>query len=188
VRYTGQTHYELEVCGLKRNLPVIQVKPDLWIASFVMLGDTQLVNVCAGALAAELAGYDFDFLVGPEAKAVPLLHALSTILGRRRYIVCRKSVKSYMQHPLVVRAESITTQGAQTLVLDGVDAARIKGKRVVVVDDVVSTGGSMEAVEMLMEKAGAQIVCKAAVLKEGSGYAGDLIYLQDLPVFRGWER
>lgn len=182
--YIGQTHYQLEVCGLKRNLPVIQVGDDLWIASFVMLGDTQLVNVCAGALASKLAGYDFDFLVGPEAKAVPLLHALSTVLGHRQYIVCRKSVKSYMQDPLVAEVESITTQGVQKLVLDGIDAARISGKRVAVVDDVVSTGGSIEAVEALMSKAGAEIVCKAAVLKEGSGYTGDLIYLQELPVFR----
>ena len=143
MKYTGQTYYELEVCGLKRRLPLIQVKPDLWIASFVMLGDTQLVNVCAGALAARLAGYDFDFLVGPEAKAVPLLHALSAILGHRQYIVCRKSVKSYMQDPLIVETQSITTEGVQTLVLDGVDAARLRGKRVAVVDDVVSTGGSI---------------------------------------------
>ena len=182
MKYTGQTYYELEVCGLK-GLPLIQVKPDLWIASFVMLGDTQLVNVCAGALAARLAGYDFDFLVGPEAKAVPLLHALSAILGHRQYIVCRKSVKSYMQDPLIVETQSITTEGVQTLVLDGVDAARLRGKRVAVVDDVVSTGGSMEAVDTLMEKVGARVVCRAAVLKEGSDYTGDLIYLQYLPVF-----
>lgn len=183
MRYRGETTYELTVCGLKRTLPVIQVGPDLWIASFVMLGDTQLVNVCAGALASRLATYDFDMLVGPEAKAVPLLQSLSTLLGQDRYVVCRKSVKSYMRDPVVVEVQSITTKGVQTLVLDGPDAERIRGKRVVIVDDVVSTGGSMRAVENLMEKVGAKIVCRAAVLKEGSGFSGDLIYLEDLPIF-----
>lgn len=162
---------------------MIQVAPDLWIASFVMLGDTQLVNVCAGALAGEIARYDFDVIVGPEAKAVPLLQALSTLLGHQRYVVCRKSVKAYMHDPIKVEVQAITTPGAQTLVLDGIDAARIRGKRVAVVDDVVSTGGSMMSVEGLMKKAGATIACKAAVLKEGTSYSGDLIHLHDLPVF-----
>ena len=182
MKCTGQTTYELEICGLKRTLPVIQVAPDLWIASFVILGDTQLVNACAGALASRLSSYDFDVIVGPEAKAVPLLQALSTLLGHQRYVVCRKSVKAYMQNPVRVEVESITTKGTQALVLDGIDADRIKGKRVAVVDDVVSTGGSMVSVEALMNKAGATIACRAAILKEGSSYSGDLIYLQDLPV------
>ena len=120
--------------------------------------------------------------MGPEAKAVPLLQALSTLLGHQRYVVCRKSVKAYMQNPVRVEVESITTKGTQALVLDGIDADRIKGKRVAVVDDVVSTGGSMVSVEALMNKAGATIACRAAILKEGSSYSGDLIYLQDLPV------
>lgn len=183
MKYTGQTTYELTVCGLKRELPVIQVAPNLWIASFVMLGDTQLVNVCAGALAAKLAGYDFDYIVGPEAKAVPLLQAVSTLLGYKRYIVCRKSVKAYMRNPVVVEVQSITTKGKQTLVVDGVDAERLKGARVAIVDDVVSTGGSVASLEELLRKAGATIVCRAAVLKEGDFYTGDLIYLEDLPVF-----
>lgn len=183
MRYTGETSYELTICGLKRKLPVIRIGPDLWIASFVMLGDAQLVNVCAGGLATRLAQYDFDLMVGPEAKVVPLLQSLATLLGHRRYVVCRKSVKAYMQSPLVVEVQSITTKGVQTLVLDGPDVARVKGKRVAIVDDVVSTGGSIEAVETLLKKAGAEIVCKAAVLKEGEQYTGDLIYLGTLPVF-----
>lgn len=183
MKYEGQKSYTLTVSGLKRELPVLQVAPNLWIASFVMLGDAQLVNVCAGALAGKLAAHDFDLLVGPEAKVVPLLQSVATLLGHPRYVVCRKSLKAYMQDPVVVEAQSITTHGKQTLVLDGVDVARVRGKRVAVLDDVVSTGGSLLAVEQLLEKAGAEIVCRAAVLKEGDFYSGDLIYLEDLPVF-----
>lgn len=183
MKYEGQTHYELTICGFKRILPVIQVGQDIWIASFVMLGDVQLVNACAQELAPRLAGYDFDVMVGPEAKVVPLLHALATLLGHSRYVVCRKGLKSYMQNPIVVEGQSITTRSIQTLVLDGPDAAFVKGKKVAIVDDVVSTGGSMRAVEELMKRAGAQVVCRASVLKEGSFYTGDLIYLGELPVF-----
>lgn len=183
MKYTGQTWYELEICGLRRTLPVVQVAPDIWIASFVMLGDTELVNTCARCLADKLQPYDFDIIAGPEAKAVPLLHALSTELNHPSYVVCRKSVKAYMRDPIKVEVQSITTRGTQTLVLDGPDAAKIKGKRVVIVDDVVSTGGSIQAVEELVKRAGATVVCRAAVLKEGYSYSGDLIYLQELPVF-----
>lgn len=183
MKYEGQTSYTLKVAGLRRELPVIQVAPDLWIASFVMLGDAQLVNICAGALAARLVPHDFDLLVGPEAKVLPLLQSVATILGHARYVVCRKSQKAYMQDALVVQAESITTRGKQALVLDGPDVERLGGKRVAVIDDVVSTGGSLLAVEDLVEKAGATIVCRAAVLREGDSYSGNLIYLADLPVF-----
>ncbi|MGB9867542.1 MAG: phosphoribosyltransferase family protein [Bacillota bacterium] len=183
MKYTGQKTYELQICGLKRELPVIQVAPNLWIASFVMLGDVQLVNVCAGGLATKLAQYEFDVMVGPEAKVVPLLQSLATLLGHERYVVCRKTVKAYMQDPLIVQVQSITTKGLQTLVLDGVDVQRVKGKRIAIVDDVVSTGGSINAVEKLLEMAGATVVCRAAVLKEGNDYQGDLIYLGTLPLF-----
>jgi len=183
IRYVGQKSYELEVCGLKRQLPIIKVADDLWIASFVMMGDVQLVNICAAGLATRLAGYDFDIMVGPEAKVVPLLQSLSTIMAHTRYVVCRKSAKAYMKDPLIVEVESITTKGRQTLVLDSPDVARIREKRVAIVDDVVSTGGSIQGVEKLLARAGAQIVCRAAVLREGDMYKGDLIYLKDLPVF-----
>jgi adenine phosphoribosyltransferase len=183
MQYTGQEAYDLEVAGLKRRLPVVQVGENLWIASFVMLGDAELVNVCAANLAARLSGQDVDFLVGPEAKVLPLLQALATFMGLKRYVVCRKSVKAYMQDPLVQAVESITTQGVQQLVLDGIDVHRLRGRRVAVVDDVVSTGGSLTGVEALLKRAGAQVVCRAAVLKEGDFYQGDLVYLAYLPVF-----
>ncbi len=183
MKYTGQKTHTLEICGLRRELPVVRVGDNLWIASFVMLGDAELVNVCAANLAARLSGYEVECLVGPEAKVVPLLQAMSTFMGLKRYVVCRKSVKAYMQDPLVCRVESITTRGVQELVLDGVDVGRLRGRRVAIVDDVVSTGGSLKGVEELLTRAGAEIVCRAAVLKEGDFYQGDLIYLEYLPVF-----
>ncbi|MBE3584201.1 MAG: adenine phosphoribosyltransferase [Limnochordaceae bacterium] len=184
--YSGQTHYDVEISGLRRRLPVVRVNQNLWIASFVMLGDVQLVNVVAGALAARLAGLDFAYLVGPEAKVVPLLQATATLLGHRRYVVCRKSVKSYMQDPVVVEVQSITTAGKQRLVLDGPDAQLVRDQKVIILDDVVSTGGSLTAVEALLAKAGARIVARAAALQEGDFYQDSdrpLITLGRLPVF-----
>lgn len=183
LQYTGQKTYPLTICGLRRELPIVQVAPNLWIASFVMLGDAELVNVCAANLAARLSGYELDYLVGPEAKVVPLLQVLATFMGLKRYVVSRKSIKAYMQGHLVQKIESITTRGEQQLVLDGVDVERLRGHRVAVVDDVVSTGGSLKGVEALLSRAGAEVVCRAAVLKEGAFHDGDLIYLEDLPVF-----
>lgn len=183
IKYDGRKSYTLSVCGLTRELPVVQVADGLWIASFVMLGDVELVNVCAATLAARLTNYTIDYLVGPEAKVVPLLQVLATFLGHKRYVVCRKSVKAYMQNPLVEKVQSITTAGKQELVLDGLDVQRLSGRKVAIVDDVVSTGGSLMGLEALLGRVGAEIVCKAAVLKEGDAYHGDLIYLADLPVF-----
>lgn len=182
--YRGQPYYELEVNGLRRRLPIIRVADDLWIASFVMLGDVELVNFCARALADRISDLEFDYLVGPEAKVLPLLHALSTCLGVARYIVCRKSVKAYMQNPLTVEVKSITTTERQRLVIDGDDVERIRGRKVVIVDDVVSTGGTFESLERIMHAAGAEVVGRVCVLKEGDSYGKDLIYLKDLPVFR----
>ena len=181
--YTGQKYYDLEICGLKRRLPIVKVGDNLWIASFVMLGDVQLVNICAGSLAARLSAFDFDIMMGPEAKVVPLLQVLATFMAHTRYVVCRKSLKAYMENPLWVEVESITTKGTQRLVLDGPDVELIRGRRVAIVDDVVSTGGSLKGVEELIRKAGGEVAARACVLKEGSDYAGDLIYLGELPTF-----
>lgn len=184
LKYEGQEFYDLEISGFHRRLPVVQVDDNLWIASFVMLGDVNLVNFCAGALAPKLSKLDFDYLVGPEAKVIPLLQALGTFLGQSHYVVCRKNVKNYMEDPVMIEVDSITSQGKQKLVLNGIDVEKIIGSKVVIVDDVVSTGGTFSSLEKLMEKIGAEIVGKAAVLKEGGRYDKDLIYLQDLPVFK----
>ena len=175
--------YTLRVAGVTRELKKVRVAPELVIASFVMLGDTELVERCADALLSRMPQEGVDLLVCLEAKGIPLTHALARRLGLD-YVTVRKSVKSYMEDPLVVEVRSITTQAPQTLVLDGVDRRRLEGRTVGVVDDVVSTGGSLRAVETLLAKAGAQVACRVAVLLEEGGYHGeDLIFLERLPVF-----
>ncbi|MFW6269467.1 MAG: phosphoribosyltransferase family protein [Bacillota bacterium] len=183
LKYKGQEYYDLEISGFHRKLPVVHLKDNIWIASFVMLGDVNLVNFCAGALATKLAKIDFDYIVGPEAKVIPLLQSMATFLGNSHYVVCRKQVKGYMKDPVELEVESITTPGKQKLVLGGSDVERIKGKKVVLIDDVVSTGGTFDSMDSLMEKVGAEVIGRAAVLKEGDSYEKDLIYLEDLPIF-----
>lgn len=175
--------YRLEIAGLTRQLPIIRISDSLAIASFVMLGDTELVNHTALALAERLKHLQIDYLVGPEAKVLPLLQTLSSELGHKRYIVARKSVKGYMKNPLTLQVRSITTVEAQTLVLDGPDAERLQGSRVVIVDDVVSTGGTVKALKSLLAQVDAEVITLAAVLKEGDAFTEDFIYLADLPVF-----
>lgn len=179
----SETHYTLKVAGIERELKKVRVAPGLVIASFVMLGDTELVERCADALLPKMPREELDLLVCLEAKGIPLTHALARRLSLD-YVTVRKSVKSYMEDPLVVEVRSITTQVPQTLVLDGVDRRRLRGRRVGVVDDVVSTGGSLKAVEALLSQAEASVVCRVAVLLEEGGYHGeDLLYLEKLPVF-----
>lgn len=175
--------YELHLCGLVRSLPKVRVAPDLSIASFVMLGDTELIEACAEALAARFPRQGLDLLVCPEAKGIPLTHAVARRLGLN-YVVARKSVKSYMENPQVEEVRSITTAGVQTVVLDGVDARKLRGKKVAVVDDVVSTGGSLLSLEKLLERVGCRVVLRAAVLLEEGGFDGDLVCLDRLPLFR----
>ena len=179
--------YELNVAGLVRKLPKVKINDELAIASFVMLGDTKLTESCALYLTNHpdfpKGDNDIDVVICPEAKAIPLVHVISRILGVD-YIVARKSVKGYMVDPIVEKVESITTIGEQMLVLDKPDADKIKGKNVCIIDDVVSTGGSITSVEKLMKKAEANVVCKAAVLLEDAGYNNpDLVYLENLPIF-----
>ena len=183
IEYKQQTTYEIDLLGLKRELPIIKINDQLWIASFVMLGDVDLVNHCAKLLSERIKSIDFDYLIGPEAKVLPLLHAISTSLELQHYIVCRKDVKAYMQNPLICEVKSITTKGKQTLVMDNIDVQKVKGKKVLIVDDVVSTGGTFLALEKIVEMAGATVIGSVAVLKEGDSYEKDAIYLQDLPIF-----
>ena len=174
--------YELKVAGLTRWLPKIKISDHLAIASFVILGDCELVTAAAPLLAQKLP--KVDYLVTAEAKGIPLVHEVSRLLGLPYYIVARKSVKPYMAEPLVDEVVSITTQKAQTLCLDGKDALAVKGRRVAIVDDVISTGESLSAIERLLEKAGAEIVAKAAILAEGEAAGrGDIIFLEELPLF-----
>lgn len=175
--------YTLKLGGLERELPIIQLSEDLSIASFVILGDTELVATTAPLIAEKLP--EVDVLVTAEAKGIPFVYELSKQLGLPRYIVARKSVKPYMNDPLVNTVVSITTQKEQTLCLDGADAEFIKGKRIALVDDVISTGESLRALGELVNKAGGEIVANAAILAEGDAAdREDIIFLEKLPLFK----
>ena len=174
-------NYKLEVCGLERNLPLIQISDDLKIASFVLLGDAEL---------AEKAGYELskrigaDIILTAEAKGIELAHEIARNLEEKSFIIARKSEKSYMHNSISVEVNFITTANTQKLYLDSKDAEKIKGKRVALVDDVISTGESMSALEALVEKAGGKVVQKLAILAGGSAAdREDIIYLEKLPIF-----
>ena len=178
--------YTLKVAGLERRLPIVEVAPGLRIASFVMLGDTALVEAVALELSRrpEVARARAEILACPEAKAIPLAHALARILGLD-YVVARKSVKAYMRDVVSVESSSITTKGKQLLALEGREAAKIRGKRVGVIDDVVSTGASLAALESLLSSQGCEIAFRAAALVEEGGYSGGgLVCCGRLPLFR----
>lgn len=177
-----QKTYTLNVAGVTRQLPIIQISEDLAIASFVILGDTELVSAVAPKIVEKLP--EVDILVTAEAKGIPLVFEISRLMNMKNYIVARKSIKPYMDSPIVDEVVSITTQQKQILCLDSDDASLIRGKRVAIVDDVISTGESMEAVERLVEKAGGIVVARAAILAEGdAANRDDIIYLEKLPLF-----
>jgi len=174
--------YNIEVAGVKRELPVIEIKENLSIASFVILGDTELVCAAAEEIVKKLP--EVDILITAEAKGIPLTFEISRLLKMKKYIVVRKSIKPYMDSPIIDEVVSITTQKKQLLVLDEQDASEIKGKRVAVIDDVISTGESIKAIERLVESAGGIIVAKAAILAEGdAAKRNDIIFLEMLPLF-----
>ena len=177
-----EQYYTLEVAGVTRQLPIMQVSDSLCIASFVILGDCEIVTQAAPLIEAELP--QVDYIVTAEAKGIPLVHELCRLRGLPYYIVARKSVKPYLSKPLTDEVVSITTQKKQTLCLDGKDALLLQGKRVAIVDDVISTGESLSAIERLVEKAGGNIVARAAILAEGdAARRDDIIFLEELPLF-----
>ena len=176
------TTYTLHIAGLTRELPIIKLSYDLSIASFVILGDTEIVKKTAPMIAKKLP--EVDFVVTAEAKGIPLAYEISKILNLNEYIVARKSIKAYMEEPIEVEVNSITTTNSQKLYLNNQDANKIKGKRVALIDDVISTGQSLKALERLVEKAGANVVAKAAILAEGDAKdRKDIIFLEALPTF-----
>lgn len=178
-----QKYFDFELYGVKRKLPYVKIKEDLALASFVCLSDTELVGVAAPELVKRLP--QVDYLVTAEAKGMCLTHEMSRIMGMKEFIVARKSKKPYMQNAVECTVYSITTQAKQTLYLDGVDAEKIRGKRVALVDDVIATGDSIRALEELAKKAGAEVVAKAAILAElESVNRPDIIYLKEHFVFR----
>ena len=178
-----QTH-TVHLAGLERHLPLFEIAPGLRIAVLNILGDTELVEACARALAGRLDGLAFDLLVTAEAKSIPLAHALAVVLGKR-YVVLRKTYKPYMGEPLKAETLSITTGKPQTLILDEKDRQLVEGKRVVIVDDVVSTGSTLEGMRKLMDLAGAQVIAEAAVFTEGDPQDwSSILALGHLPLFK----
>ncbi|MFA5562296.1 MAG: phosphoribosyltransferase family protein [Eubacteriales bacterium] len=175
--------YKMKIAGLERELPLCPISDSLSIGAFVMFGDTELTEACARELL-RLAP-DFDVMITAESKGIPLICSMSRLSGKYKYVLARKSVKLYMRDVLAFEVQSITTTARQTLYLDGYDAAYLRGRRVLIVDDVVSTGASLAALEQLVERAGGQIAGKMAVLAEGDAMARtDLVFLEKLPLFR----
>lgn len=174
--------YNLKVAGLERELTLCPISERLMIAGFVLVGDAELTDACAEGLCRLLP--EHDILITAETKGIPLICSMARILGENRYIVARKGPKLYMKDILKCEVTSITTEGSQCLYLDGADAELMRGRRVVIVDDVISTGQSLHALEELVKMAGGNIVGRVAVLAEGSAIARDDIrYLAPLPLF-----
>jgi len=174
--------YEIDIAGLKRDLPLCKVSDDLYIGAFVIFGDVELTVHCAAELLKRAPEY--DYLIAPEAKAIPLLYEMARQSGAEKYFLARKKAKAYMQGVLTVNVQSITTAGVQTLVLDAEDAKQLNGKRVLILDDVISTGESLRAMEELCRQVGANVVGKMAVLAEGDAInRDDIIVLGQLPLF-----
>ena len=175
--------YHIQVAGLERNLPLCRVSDTLTLAGFVIFGDVELTCACAAELLKRAP--DFDYMVAPEAKAIPLIHEMARQSGRNEYFLVRKAPKLYMNGVFETVVQSITTEQEQKLYMDGADAAKMKGKRILILDDVISTGESLAAVERLVELAGGQVAARMAVLAEGDARArDDIIVLGGLPLFR----
>lgn len=175
--------YPVEIAGLKRDLRLFQVAPGLRIAILNILGDTELVQACGKALAQKLQAVEYEVLVTAEAKSIPLAYALS-VETKKPYIVLRKAYKPYMGDALQAETLSITTGQPQTLILDEKDRDLVQGKRVVIIDDVISTGSTLQGMRMIMEKAGAVVAAETAIMTEGEKSQWlKIIALGHLPLF-----
>jgi adenine phosphoribosyltransferase len=175
--------YPIEIAGLQRELPLFEVAPGVRIAVLNVLGDTELVEACARALAEKLAGEEYDILVTAEAKSIPLAHALS-VQTQKPYVVLRKVYKPYMGVALSAETLSITTGQPQMLYLDEKDNDLVRGRRIILLDDVISTGSTLQGMRLVMEKAGAKVTAEAGVLTEGERARWrHIIALGHLPVF-----
>ena len=175
-------YYRMNVAGLERDLPICKVTDSLYIAGFVIFGDQELTVACARELLKKAPEY--DYIITAEAKGIPLAHEMARQAGDAKYILARKAPKLYMVDMFSSTVKSITTAKEQTLYLDGADAKLMEGKKILIVDDVISTGESLKALEVLVEKAGGIICGRMAILAEGDAQdREDLIYLEKLPLF-----
>mgnify|MGYP002518239855 FL=1 len=174
--------YKMNIAGLDRSLPLCKLNDDLYIGAFVIFGDAELTVACAEELLKRAPEY--DYLLTAEAKGIPLIHEMARQHGDKKYFVARKKPKLYMTGVLEVDVHSITTASEQKLYLDTADAALMKGKKILIVDDVISTGESLHALETLVNETGAEICGRMAILAEGDAQdRKDLIYLEKLPLF-----
>ena len=175
-------YYKMTIAGCERELPLCPISDELNIGAFVIFGDPELTTACAEALNARAP--EHDVMITAESKGIPLICEMARLQGNRRYILARKSPKLYMKNVFTAEVRSITTDHVQTLCLDGKDAEYMRGKRVLIVDDVSSTGESLHAMEELVHQAGGKIVGRMAILAEGDATKrADLVYLEKLPLF-----
>ena len=175
-------YYKMNIAGLERHLPICKVTDDLYIAGFVIFGDPELTTACAKELIAKAP--EFDYMITAEAKGIPLIHEMARLNDNQRYVLARKGPKLYMTNIMSSTVKSITTAKEQTLYLDGKDAELMNGKRILIVDDVISTGESLKALEALVERAGGTVVGRMCILAEGDAIdRDDVFYIEELPLF-----
>lgn len=178
----SQMVYRMNIAGLDRALPLCPLNDKLMIGAFVIFGDPELTTACAEELLRRAPSY--DYLISAEAKGIPLVHEMARLAGNQKYFLARKKPKLYMTGVFESTVRSITTEGEQKLYLDTADAALMRGKKILIVDDVVSTGESLHALEVLVEQAGGEICGRMTILAEGDAQdRKDLIYLEKLPLF-----
>lgn len=176
--------YPIDVAGLHRELPICKVTDSLYIGAFICFGDAELTEACARDLLKLVPADSYDYLFTAEAKSIPLIHEMARQSGAKKYFIARKGPKAYMPDPIHVEDQSITTAGVQRLYLGRDDANLIRGKRILLMDDVISTGGSLHAMEELVKLAGGTVTGRIAVLAEGDAAARqDIKFLAPLPVF-----
>ena len=176
--------YSMEIAGLQRELPICKITDDLYIGAFICFGDAELTVACARELLKLVPAEDYDYLFTAEAKSIPLIHEMARQSGAKKYFIARKGPKAYMPDPIHVEDQSITTAGVQKLYLGRDDAELIRGKRILIIDDVISTGGSVLAMEALIKEAGGTVAGKIAVLAEGGAKdREDIKFLAPLPLF-----
>lgn len=174
--------YKLKVAGIERDLPLCPINDKLYIGAFILFGDVELTERCAKELYEKAP--EHDVMITAESKGIPLIYEMCRISGKNRYVLARKSVKLYMKNVVACETKSITTGAMQTLYIDGDDASYLRGKRVLIVDDVISTGGSLASLENLVLQSGGEIVGKMAILAEGDATErDDIIFLEKLPLF-----
>lgn len=174
--------YPMTIAGCKRELPLCKASDTLTIGAFVIFGDVELTVASAGALLEKAP--EFDYMIAPEAKAIPLIHEMARQSGRNEYFLVRKAPKLYMNGVFSTEVKSITTEATQSLYMDGADAAKMNGKKILLLDDVISTGESIAQLETLVKQAGGIVVGRMAILAEGdAAKRDDIIFLEKLPLF-----